>query len=493
MTLPDIFADGPMTASLNAGDNTYASGANGISILEDVLTTPNGITMNSVGISYDNGTTITSTSWDDISTRVAQLSAIAPNGLNASLLAVNDTISIQNADTAPTRVINTQAGDTTGGTHFGVAWVGNTLPFVMETLDATPLEVKDTTFQLNDTITPLLTTMTASTLTSGASSASWATIIAGSGAPTLFDVLNTNNSASGLSITNVNDIQLSTINSSAYPPPTPNLDTVLLAGSNAGASNIDMNGNDINGVDNINVITINNLTPTTLGLTWADFTGTNANNNLPSLSYQVFNGSSTTNQYADKFDVNLSGFTTTINTTGMTLFDSGSATTTSYLSNNIQSTNGTAFTITAGFGASQPLNLECSQLNINSVAYQPPRPVFWGGSSNAFMISSGSFQNVGTLIALSLTANTNYILRYSLTIYNTIYDGTFNMYPQFYNASGNWDSQTWNSTRPSNAISNNSAFSGATSQFIVNDWVSFTADSNGQLLLDLYLCLLLVS
>jgi hypothetical protein len=162
MTLPDIFANGPMTASLNAGDNTYGAGANGISILEDVLTTPNGITMNSVGISYDSGTTITTTSWDDITTRVAALSAIAPNGLNATLLAVNNTISIQNADTSPTRVINTSAEDGTGGTHFGIAWVGNTLPFVMETLDATPLQVKDTQLKLTSSTTggsanPILT------------------------------------------------------------------------------------------------------------------------------------------------------------------------------------------------------------------------------------------------------------------------------------------------------------------------------------------------
>ena len=61
-----------------------------------------------------------------------------------------------------------------------------------------------------------------------------------------------------------------------------------------------------------------------------------------------------------------------------------------------------------------------------------------------------------------------------------------NMYPQFYNSNGNYDSQTWSATRPSNAIGNNVAFAGATSQFIVNDWISFTADSNGQLLLDLY-------
>ena len=195
---PTTTMDAPMIATLNGGDNTYGAGANGISILEDVLTTPNGITLNSVGISYDSGTTITSTTWDDISTRVAALSAIAPNGLNATLLAVVDTISIQNADTAPTRVINTQAGDTTGGTHFGVAWVGNTLPFVMETLDATNLQIKDTTLELNDSVTPLLTTMTASTLTSGASSASWATIIAGGASiGTLDGVLATGNTATG--------------------------------------------------------------------------------------------------------------------------------------------------------------------------------------------------------------------------------------------------------------------------------------------------------
>jgi hypothetical protein len=189
----------PMIATLNAGDNTYGAGAAGITILEDVLTTPNGITLNSVGISYDSGSSVTSTTWDDISTRVAALSAIAPNGLNSSLLVVNETIAIQNADTTPTRVINTSAGDAAVvGEHFGIEWVGDTLPFVMETLDATPLQVKDTTFQLNDSVTPLLTTMTASTLTSGASSASWATIIAGGASiGTLDGVLANGNTATG--------------------------------------------------------------------------------------------------------------------------------------------------------------------------------------------------------------------------------------------------------------------------------------------------------
>jgi hypothetical protein len=195
---PETLMNSPMIATLNAGDNTFGAGANGISILEDVLTTPNGITMNSVGISYDSGTTITSTSWDDISTRVAQLSAIAPNGLNATLLAVNNTISIQNADTAPTRVINTSAEDGTGGTHFGIEWVGATLPFVMETLDATPLQVKDTSFVLLDSVAPLTTTMTASTITSGATTRTWADILASSGSTnTLDQVLANGNTATG--------------------------------------------------------------------------------------------------------------------------------------------------------------------------------------------------------------------------------------------------------------------------------------------------------
>jgi hypothetical protein len=160
---PETYMDAPTISTLNAGDNTYGSGANGITILEDVLTTPNGITLNSVGISYDSGTTITSTSWDDITTRISYLSAIAPNNLNPTLLAVNNNLFIENADTNPTRVISIQAGDTSQPSeHFGIQFVGDTLPFVMETLDATPLQVKDTPLKLTSSTTggsanPILT------------------------------------------------------------------------------------------------------------------------------------------------------------------------------------------------------------------------------------------------------------------------------------------------------------------------------------------------
>jgi hypothetical protein len=160
---PETYMDAPTIATLNAGDNTFGAGANGITILEDVLTTPNGITLTSVGISYDSGTTITTTSWDDITTRISFLSAIAPNNLNPTILAVNNTLFIENADTAPTRVISVMAGDTSQPSeHFGIQFVGDTLPFVMETLDATPLQVKDTQLQLTSSTTggqsnPILT------------------------------------------------------------------------------------------------------------------------------------------------------------------------------------------------------------------------------------------------------------------------------------------------------------------------------------------------
>lgn len=458
--------DNNQSVGLNSYVDVPTNAVMGLVIFDELNDPPNQtrVSINNDGITktFNNGDPTLNVSWSNFYLLKDATQALRLP-ITANILVANDTIEANDNNLAKTRIVSMSAPPS----------VSPTLTLKADTGGAVweQAELTQTGLTYNDN-------------TGTTTSATWTSIIAGSN-PTLFDVLNNSNSASGLSITNVNDIQLSTINSNAYPPATPSWNDTLTAGSTA-FQDINMNLNDINNVDNINVNTINNLTPTTIGLTWADLTGTNANNNLPSTSYQVFNGSSTTNQYADKFEVNLSGFFNTINTTGMVLFDTGSATTTSYLSNNIQSTNGTAFTITAGFGANQPLNLECSQLNINSVAYQPPRPVFWGGSSNAFMISAGSFQNVGTLIALSLTANANYILRYSLTIYNSIYDGTFNMYPQFYNAIGNWDSQTWSATRPSNAISNNSAFAGATSQFIVNDWISFTADSNGQLLLDLY-------
>tara|TARA_R110000868_G_scaffold270605_1_gene530007 strand:- start:890 stop:2413 length:1524 start_codon:yes stop_codon:yes gene_type:complete len=462
--------DSNQSVGLNSYVDVPTNAVMGLVIFDELNDPPNQtrVSINNDGITktFNNGDPTLNVSWSNFYLLKDATQALRLP-ITANILVANDTIEANDNNLAKTRISSISA----------LPSVNPQLTLKADTGGAVWEEADLTQNGL---------TYTDNTGTS--TSANWASIIAGSATPTLYNVLNTGNNASGLSIAGVNDITTSTINSQPYPIPfTTGLDGVLLNGNNAGSSNIDMLGNDILGVDDITLNTINGLTPTTIGLVWADFTGTNAYNNLPSTSYQVNNGSSTTSQYADKFEVNAGGlYKNTINVAGMDILDTGSATTTSYTSNNISSTNGTAFTITAGTASSQILNLNCSQLVINSVPYQPPRQVFYQGSSNSFMISSGSFQNVGTLFTLALTANTSYILRYSLTIYNDIYDGTMNMYPQFYNANGNYQSQTWSASRPSNAINNNSAFAGATSQFIVNDWISFTADSNGQLLLDLY-------
>ena len=267
-----ISIDGDQSVSLN----TF-SGTGTLTITQGINTTPNGIGMSAVGIAYDNGTTTTSTSWDTLSNKIASLSAVAPNALNASLLVVNETISIQNEDTAPTRVINTSAGSNTGGEHFGVAWVGNSLPFVMETLDATDLVVQDTILNIKQggggTNQIILNSSSATITITDGTNTNILTPVAS--APVLSSVLSAGNNAGGQSITNVNDIACVSINSTSYPPPAPSLSSVLSAGNNAGGQTID-------GVYNINTTFINGSSITSVGLLWSDFNAQNAYNNLPS-------------------------------------------------------------------------------------------------------------------------------------------------------------------------------------------------------------------
>lgn len=104
---------------------------------------------------------------------------------NPTILGVNETISIQNDDLAPTRIINVSAGDpTVVGEHFGIEFVGNGVPFIIKTDDATGIQVKNTTItSVNGsntiTIDASLNTITAGTfvgnLTGTASSATTAT------------------------------------------------------------------------------------------------------------------------------------------------------------------------------------------------------------------------------------------------------------------------------------------------------------------------------
>ena len=120
-----------------------------LTLTKNHLSTQEGIAISSDGIAYNNGTTISNTTWVTLQDRVSETSAVAPNGGNGALLVINKEIAIQNADTSPTRVIDTMAGDpTVVGEHFGIEWVGNTKPFTMATLDSTPLQINDTTLNL---------------------------------------------------------------------------------------------------------------------------------------------------------------------------------------------------------------------------------------------------------------------------------------------------------------------------------------------------------
>lgn len=309
--------------------------------------------------------------------------------------------------------------------------------------------------------------------------------------PDLNAVLGAGNNALGNNILGVSNIDLSTINSSPYPPPSSaNLNNVLTNGNNAGSNNIDMNLNNILNCNNINTNTINNLSPTTLGLNWADFTGINAYANLPSSAYQVTSGSGITSQYTDKFEVyNPSAPSyTTINSAGMDLLDVNSATTTSYGTNNISSTNATAFTITAGTSSSQPLNLNCSQLVINGVVYSPPRQIFYSGSGGSLVVSSGGWNGMGTLYTFSgLTPFASYFMGFSFSVYCDVNEGTASLYPNFYNSNGAYPAQTFNLSRPAAQIGSSGTWSGGTSQFVINDFVSFSADAFGNLYLEPYI------
>jgi hypothetical protein len=313
--------------------------------------------------------------------------------------------------------------------------------------------------------------------------------------PNIFDVLTAGNNASLLSITGLNNVDLLSINSTPYPPFTPSWNDTLTV-SNTASQDINMNFYNINSVNNINLNTINGLSPTVIGLNWGDFTGSNAYANLPSQYYEVLSYPSFTRQYYDRFETeNQIAFQNSqLSYNTLTFQDNPSGTSTTYGSNNISSTNGTAFTITAGTGASQVLNLDCSQLVINGSAYPPAiptlRPLFYSNSSGSFSIGGGSWATQGTAYTFNLQPNTGYIMSVNFSLYTTTYEASGAMYLETFNSTGFFPPSTYTSSRPVARIGDNNTFStggSGTSQFVFNDIISFTTDTNGQLIMDLYL------
>jgi hypothetical protein len=313
--------------------------------------------------------------------------------------------------------------------------------------------------------------------------------------PDLTTVLIAGSNASGLSITGLNNVDLVSINSNPYPPATPSWNDTLSVSATA-SQDINMNFNNINSVNNINLNTINGLSPTVIGLNWSDFTGSNAYANLPNQYYEVLSYPSYTRQYYDRFETeNQIAFQNSqLSYNTLTFQDNPSGTSTSYSSNNIQSTNGTAFTITAGSGASQILNLNCSQLVINGSAYPPAiptiRPLFYSNNSGSFSLSGGSWQTQGTAYTFNISPNTNYIMSVNFSLYTTTYEASGAMYLETFNSNGFYPPSTYTNGRPVARTGDNNTFStggSGTSQFVFNDIINFTTDNNGQLIMDLYL------
>jgi hypothetical protein len=316
--------------------------------------------------------------------------------------------------------------------------------------------------------------------------------------PDLNAVLTAGNNTGGLNI----DFSMSgsidnvlNINGSAYPPvpATPSLSAVMSVG-NVASNNLNMNFYDIQ-----NVGTINGYSPVNLGLTWGDFTGNNAYNNLPSQAYQVYSYPYTSSQTNSNFSVYDAGFNTTsvYSSTQVQFTDGGSSTTTTYDSNSINNTNGTDFTITAGNGGATALRLNCSSLIINGVAYAPSvPPLRWGyyqNSGQSFYASSGGFTNVGVgsspiQVLGGMTAYGSYTIAIQFNCWVDSADTTSSCYLGYTSSSGSFTGN--NLYTSSTPCPNTTAVGvipyGSSTQFTIQDTLIFVAGSSGELVLDLF-------
>jgi hypothetical protein len=220
--------------------------------------------------------------------RLNALRAVCPS-VTPTILGVNNTISLQNADTlgTATHIINLSSGDPAiVGEHFGIIYSSTSNnDFVFDTTGTTGsvlfknINNPTNQIQINANVPNIVITDGTNTNTITATGGG------GGGSQNIQQVLTTGDDAGGLSITNLNNISVSTINGGSYPPSIPDLTAVLGAGNSA-------SGYDINGVNNLQCNTINGGTITTIGLTWSDFQSQNAYNNLPSSNAYALDNSS---------------------------------------------------------------------------------------------------------------------------------------------------------------------------------------------------------
>jgi hypothetical protein len=106
-------AQGAVTFEANGGDNQLVVGAEALTIGYDRLTTPKGIAFSGEGFGYDNGATVSTTTWSNLQIKVQAVSALAP-AQDATTLNVNDAICIQNGESPTgtnTIILSTSAGE----------------------------------------------------------------------------------------------------------------------------------------------------------------------------------------------------------------------------------------------------------------------------------------------------------------------------------------------------------------------------------------------
>jgi len=146
-------AQGPETFNYSANGNFITLSEDGISVATGEFSTITGIGFNAVGFAYNNGSTTNTISWDNLQTKVAAIQPIS-QAPDATTLAINSAISIQNGETtdppltsillSATAGINTLSlnGDagtaglvlTSGGPSGDLYWGTNTVPGSVGTL-----------------------------------------------------------------------------------------------------------------------------------------------------------------------------------------------------------------------------------------------------------------------------------------------------------------------------------------------------------------------
>lgn len=122
-------AQGPETFTANGGDNTLTLNGSSVNILYDVLTNTKGVSLSGTGFSYNNGTTTSSVTWNDLKSMVDRLASVSASSNSTTLNVTNkvivtngtNTLTLSSENNIRKILIGTNAGTsgqflTSGGT-----------------------------------------------------------------------------------------------------------------------------------------------------------------------------------------------------------------------------------------------------------------------------------------------------------------------------------------------------------------------------------------